>query len=688
MRFLYSAIGCLLSFFSYSQLPIALKEEFDDNSSGWWTGEETGINAQIHDGKYFIQTNHHNQGRYSTISTAMMSGKEFSLEASFIQQDGSINNGFGLLWGSDGKRHFEFIISTDGHFKIKNAEGGEEINKWFNCAANPVGISNILRVESKNAKWYYYLNEEEVAVTSELKLYGSRIGIINYTDMKLEVDYIHLRQDVGIKLPDNLTTGLVKENLGSNINSKYEELGPLIMADGNTLYFGVKNSPQNIGGESDREDVWYSTSDDGLHWRPRKNPGAGWNDSEANNLADISDDGRTMLYCKTDGFQIRRRIHSEWLPSQNISPGFINESEHMEANLSPDEKVILFSAKFNKNIFYDTSINEKDLYITQLQKNGTWSEPVNLGKQINTEGDEIAPFLAADGRTLYFGSNGRPGYGSYDIYMSRRISDDWTQWTEPVNLGPDFNGPGFDAYYTLSAKADYAYLVSNSNSYGKSDIVRIKLPETLKPHAVIMLSGETLNSDTKSPVSAKIFFEASLTGSDVGITLSSEEDGQYSRMLNPGIYTIRAMAEGYLPVIEELKMENVTRYTEIKKDLLLVPIKKGEVIRLTHVNFYQGKAILKTDSYQELDRLAETLLQNPTVKIELEGHTDNVGNTSLLMKLSHDRVKAVKSYLVKKGITKNRISGRGFGPKRPLLPNNSEENREKNRRVEFKILSK
>jgi outer membrane protein OmpA-like peptidoglycan-associated protein len=148
------------------------------------------------------------------------------------------------------------------------------------------------------------------------------------------------------------------------------------------------------------------------------------------------------------------------------------------------------------------------------------------------------------------------------------------------------------------------------------------------------------------------------------------------------------MAEGYLPVIEELPLEGVMKYTEIRKDFLLVPIAIGEPVRLSHVYFHQGKAILKPESYPELDRLAETLQLNSKMKIELEGHTDNVGNKSLLLKLSQDRVAEVKGYLVKKGVSRDRIKGRGYGPTRPLVPNDTDENREMNRRVEFKVLKK
>jgi outer membrane protein OmpA-like peptidoglycan-associated protein len=689
MKLIFSAMGCLVFFISSAQLPISFRDEFIHNALGWPTGDDDTYSIKITNGKYVFNTSSDNSSHYATLESGMLTQKDFSIEASFVQRTGCIDNGFGLVWGDNGAgKRFEFVVRQDGYYKIKNAEGDEQINKWLATEVNPLNEPNVLKIEAASDKWYYYINNTEVAVTDATPLYGTRMGIVTYDDMIVEVDDFTFRQDKGIHLPSEMVYGLVKENLGVEVNSVYEELGPIILAGGNTLYFGVKHSPDNIGGVKDGEDIWYSKSNDGLRWLPRKNLGSEINDAGTNNLADISEDGNTLLFCQSDGFMLRKRLSKGWSKPEHIRLNILNEAELMEGNLSSDGKAILFTAKLKKNIYYSTDFNEKDIYVTLLTNGGKWTEPINLGEYVNTAGDEISPFLAADDRTLYFGSNGHPGYGSYDIFMTKRIGESWTEWTAPVNLGPEINGIGFDAYYTVSAKADYAYMVSNTNSFGKSDIVRIRMPETIKPNPVIMLNGKTLDVKTLKPVATKIIFELADTKQDLGLTLSDREDGNYTRIVNPNRYTLKAVAEGYLPVSEELIVEKAVKYTEIKKDFYLTPIEEGMPVRLTRVYFYQGKADLKPESYPELDQLVETLQLNPTVKIELAGHTDNVGNMTALMQLSAARVAEVKAYLVNKGINKYRIGGRGYGPSQPIVPNDTEENREKNRRVEFKIVKK
>jgi outer membrane protein OmpA-like peptidoglycan-associated protein len=683
----------LLAFLPQSlpgQLTTLVHDEFNNNAYGWWTGSGENYSMKIDNGKFVITTLTKDKGRYITITPYFDKKKDFSIEASFTQKSGSNDNGLGLMWGddSDGNYH-EFLIASNGYYKIKSPETVQGINQWVKYKVNPIGVVNKLKVEQQKGKWRYFLNGEEVASTNILPLYGNRIGVINYTDMVLEVDDFIFKNDVRINLPPNLTSGLIKENLGPHVNTPYDDLGPHITTDGREIWFGVENSPENIGGKEDGEDIWVTKTLDGKKWLKSVNIGSVLNDKQPNNLAAISADNNMLLFCKTDGFQIRKRTEDGWSQPEYLSVKFKNESNNMEGNLSPDGKSILFSSKLKQNLFYDTNVKEKDLYVTTQDKNGNWSEPINLGKQINTSGDEISPFLAADGRTLYFATNGLPGYGSYDIFMSRRQGEGWTSWSEPVNLGPEINGIGFDAYYTIPASADYAYMVSNINSYGASDIVRVKLPDAIKPEPVVLILGRTLNAKTQQPIKADILFEDLTDHKEVGKAISDPKTGSYRISLNNGKnYGIRAAAKGYLSVNENMDLVLTNQYKEVEKDLLLVPIEVGGMIQLNNVFFDQGKPTLKPQSFPELNRLVEIMNDNPTIIIELAGHTDNVGNKDALMKLSQDRVAAVKNYLIKQGISKDRVEGRGYGGTQPIAPNNTEENRQRNRRVEFRIIKK
>lgn len=691
-RYVFSLL-LLQPILSWAQPPVFIKEEFNNNNQGWWTGKGENYSMKIEGGKYIIETTQKDNGRFITINPFMDSKKDFSIEATFVQKSGSDNNGLGLLWGDGGGgKYHEFVIACNGNYKIKSPEKVDKINQWVEYKkVKPVGQENKLKIEQKKGRWYYSINGEEVANIESLPLYGMKMGIINYTDMVLEVDNFIFRHDVKINLPANLTSGLVKENLGPEVNSIYDDLGPHITTDGRMILFGREHSPENIGGKEDGEDIWVTTSPDGNTWTKSKNMGTAINDKEANNLAAISADNNMLLFCRLDGFQIRKKDKTGWTQPEYLNVRFKNESKNMEGNLSPDAKALLFTAKLKLNLYYspDVENKEKDIYVTRQDQKGIWSEPINLGHQINTAGDEISPFLAADGRTLYFASNGRAGYGSYDIYMSKRNGDSWTDWSEPVNLGPEINTGGFDAYYTLSAAADYAYMVSDRNSLGASDLVKIKLPDAIKPDPVILVLGHTLNARTKAPVQADILFEDLSTQKEIGEAISDPKTGSYRIALTKGKnYGIRAEAKGYLSVNENLELASVIRYAEIQKDLLLVPIEVGESILLNNIFFEQGKPILKPQSYPELDRLVQIMMDNPTIKIELSGYTDNVGNKEALMTLSENRVQAVKTYLEKKGIKKDRISGRGYGSAQPIAPNDTNENRQRNRRVEFKITKK
>jgi len=683
----------LFSIKGLAQPPIFINDDFSSNVNAWWTGAGDTYSMKLENGKYLVTTTEKDKGRFITISPYMDKKKDFSIEATFIQKSGSENNGLGLLWGNNGDgKHQEFIFTTNGYYKIKSPEKIDKINEWVtNKKINLVGQANHLKVEQRKGKLYYYINNEEVASITALPIYGNRMGIINYTNMELEVDDFIFRQDVKINLPPNLTTGLVKENLGPNVNSVYDDLGPHITADGKMLLFGREHSPDNLGGKEDGEDIWMTTTKDGVAWSKSENMGTAINDKNANNLAAISADNNMLLFCKTDGFQVRKKEEEGWSEPTYLNVKFKNESKNMEGNLSPDGKAILFTSKLKQNLFYnpDAENKEKDIYVTVHDEQGNWLDAINMGEKINTEGDEISPFLAADGRTLYFASNGRPGYGSYDIYMSKRNGNSWTDWSEPVNLGPEINTTGFDAYYTLAASADYAYMVSDRNSLGLSDLVRIKLPEAVKPDPVVLLLGRTLNAKTKEPIKTEILFEDLSTQKEIGEAISDPKTGSYRIALPNGKnYGIRAQAKGYLSVNENLELASVVQYKEIEKDLFLIPIEAGESIALNNVFFQQSRAILKSESFPELDRLVEIMNENPAIGIELSGHTDNIGNRNALIKLSDDRVAAVKTYLEEKGIKKGRIAGRGYGGSRPIAPNDTNENRQRNRRVEVTITKK
>jgi outer membrane protein OmpA-like peptidoglycan-associated protein len=553
----------------------------------------------------------------------------------------------------------------------------------------PIGQPNLLKIEQRHGSLYYYINGKEVKTTLVMPWFGKNLGFVAFNQMEMTIDDFTFTHDVNLNLMKLTEKVGDKENLGPQVNSRYDEVAPKISADGKILYFGRKHSPQNVGGIDDKEDIWMSRINEKGAWVKSINMKAPVNTATTNNLLSVSTDNNTLLFHTVNGFGVMNRTVDGWSHMKDLGISFRNESQFLEGSLSPDGKAIVFVAKLRENVNYRTDVDERDIYVCEKRKDGTWSAPIHTGKFLNTPGDEYSPILSADGRTLYFATDGRPGFGDVDIFMAKRLSEGWTKWSEPVNLGPGINTAKFDAYYTIPASGEYGYMVSNINSYGLADIVRFKLPKGLRPDPVLLVSGKVLNAKTKMPLGALIRFDDLTTGKEVGEARSDPGTGNYLIALAVGKkYGYHAAAPGYLSVNENLELTALSEYNEARKDLYLVPIEIGESVQLRNVFFVQSKSLLKPESYPELDRLVEIMRENPTMEIELEGHTDNLGNAQANLMLSEQRVLAVKEYLVKKGINGARITGKGFGGSRPVAPSDSEANRQMNRRVEFKVTKK
>ena len=481
-----------------------------------------------------------------------------------------------------------------------------------------------------------------------------------------------------------------KENLGQRVNSRFEDLNPIISTDGKTLYFARKRSPENRGGTRDPQDIWVTTVGADGQWTKSRNLGSDVNSIYADNLCGVTADNNTLVFYvdHQNGqgtFMYRSRTRHGWSVAHPLGVNIVNESHYLESSLSADGNALLFTAKTKKNLRYRKNTDERDIYVVVKAENGMWGNPLNLGPKLNTPGDEFSPFLAADGRTLYFATNGRKGYGNVDIYVSRRKGDGWCDWTEPRNLGPQINTRDFDAYYSVPASGNYAYMVSSYNTTGKADIIRVPLSPSTKPAPVAVLKGIVRDLDNHKPLEATITIE---DRRDVVTRNAScnPTSGEYLVTLDAGSYKLCATSPGYASACVDLTIEGILKYTEFEYDLALTPLRKGLTIPLENLLFDEGKADLRPHSLRELNNLVSMLNTNKNLQIELRGHTDNRGTEEKLFELSMHRVEAVRDYLVKHGIKPGRVRLRGFGASRPLAKNNTEVNRQLNRRVEFLIV--
>ncbi|TAF67852.1 MAG: flagellar motor protein MotB [Cytophagales bacterium] len=480
------------------------------------------------------------------------------------------------------------------------------------------------------------------------------------------------------------------ENLGININSEVQEVSPVIAPDGKTIYFTRLKHPGNLGPDK-KQDVWFALAETDSTFQMAQNIGSPINTIHHNSSFSITPDGNKMLLNNvylpdgtlSKGLSITTKIdNNTWgMPKEVVINDYYNNNRYSEFCLSANGQVLLMTTERR-----DT-YGGKDIYVSFLQGDGTWSRPKNLGNKVNTPDNETSPFLATDGLTLYYSTAGMSGYGSNDIFVTRRLDDSWENWSEPENLGASINTPNWDAYFSIPANGKYAYYSSYHNSKGDADIFRVKLSDKNKPKPVVLITGTVYNDKTKEPMGADIIYEILGTSDKVGQATANAQTGTYKIVLPiEKLYSIHAEAKGFFPIDDNIDLTNITEYTEIKKDLYLAPIIRGESFRLNNIFFVRAKAELLPESFPELHRLAITMKENSTMIIELHGHTEPFGDAKELKRLSEDRVIAVKNYLVGEGVESIRISYKAFGGSKPISTEKTEEARALNRRVEVKIL--
>lgn len=482
-----------------------------------------------------------------------------------------------------------------------------------------------------------------------------------------------------------------KELLGPNVNSQASELLPQISPDGKVLYFTRQDHPQNLGysnGQA-KQNIWKSVTDKNGYFQPATLLPAPINNVMHNSLCSITPDGQKILILNVylpDG-GVNKGISFSYLEGTNWSfpepvsiDNYYNNNIYGEYCLSVSGRILIMT------IERDDTYGLKDVYVSFLKQDNTWTEPLNLGPNVNTVSSEVSPFIAADEKTLYYATAGKLGYGRQDIYVTRRLDDTWTNWSEPENLGPTINTPFFDAYYSIPASGDYAYF-SSTNNENREDIFRIKLPEQARPTPVVLVKGNVYNAKTNEPIAATILYESLTTGKEIGEARSSKEDGYYSIVLSSGDnYGFRANVKGFASINQNIDLSKLDAYKEINKDLYLVPVEQGQIIKLNNIFFEYNKFEINKETTLELDRLVQLMNEYPNMTIEIGGHTDNLGSDQYNLALSRNRAKAVYNYLISKQINKKRLSYKGYGKTKPLFSNDTEEGRQENRRVEFKII--
>ena len=469
--------------------------------------------------------------------------------------------------------------------------------------------------------------------------------------------------------------------LGPNINtSKGGEYAPTISAAGKYLLFCGQDRSDNMGGE----DIFISQLTNKGWGKAHLMPGV--NSRYANESPkSLSADGTYMTLFKSGNLYSAQKSKDGWNEPEPMPDNINISGWQSDAMLTSDGKAMLFAAKFQTNFESSPSVN---IYVSLLDDNGQWGEPIDLGPTINTSLQDRSPFLHPDMKTLYFSSEGHSSIGGLDVFMSTRLSEDsWTEWSEPVNLGKEINSVNDDCWYKISTDGKIAYFSKGMSNGG--DIYTLTLPERLRPQPVATISGKLRDADGK-PVVTTIKWENLETHEPVGQSHTDPADGSYFIVLPTGKnYGYYIDDKAYFPVAENIDLRNTNEIVQIEDNVMVASleqmIEKGIPMPLNNLFFNTAEYILLPPSITELQRVVQILKSRP-LKVEISGHTDNVGTDEDNQILSENRAESVRKYLVENGIPEELLTTKGYGESRPIESNNTEYGRHKNRRVEIKFI--
>lgn len=488
-------------------------------------------------------------------------------------------------------------------------------------------------------------------------------------------------------------------SVGNAINSPHPDYRPLISADESMMIF-TSRRPNTTGGERSPydmkyfEDIYVSYNVD-EKWQPAENIGEPLNTTDHDAAAGISADGQELFLYQggiAGGDIILCQLFgNEWKRTQMLEGSINTPFRESSANFSFDGNTLFFVS--NKE---EGSLGGGDIYQSKKDGTGKWSLPVNLGPAINTPYEEASIFIHPDGKTMYYSSQGHNSMGGFDIF--RATMDTNGIWGNPVNLGYPINTPDDDVFFVISGSGKHGYYSSfRIDGTGEKDIYMIEFledtAETYPPDAnkgvskLTLLKGTVKDAELLTPLDAEIEIVDNVENKVIFTSRCNSKTGKYLVSLPSGKnYGIAAKSEGYLFHSENFNIPDTAAFQEIEKNILLVKVKVGSKMVLKNIFFDFDKSSLRQESISELSRLIKIMNDYPNIRVEISGHTDNKGSVEYNTNLSQSRAKSVVEYLVNNGIQNNRLEYKGYAFSVPIATNDTEEGRQLNRRVEFKII--
>ena len=479
-------------------------------------------------------------------------------------------------------------------------------------------------------------------------------------------------------------------NLGGGINSEWDEYLAAITADDEQIVFTVKRPRDNgtVCAFCLNEEDLYASRKVGGDWQPREPLGAPVKTGYNEGAQCLSPDGKYLLYTMCDAdygmgscdLYWAKRMGERWSRPRNFGAPVNTQAWESQPTMGTDGMTVYFASN------RPGGFGGMDIWKTTMTAEGEFSIPENLGSAVNTPGDDAAPFIHSDGRTLYFASNGRTGMGGYDLYYTTLQADG--SWSEPQNMGYPINSPADEINIFINAAGTMAYISSDKDGgYGGLDLYSFVLDDGLRPNPVTYIKGHVRDAFSGDPLSARIEMIDLHTKQLLTATTSDPQTGGYLACIHTGGNVLLNVSHPDYPFYSE-NFQVERSYTELEpylKDINLQPTDVGTVVTLRNVFFDFDKAELKPESFVELDKLAAYLRTN-TIRIEIGGHTDDQGSDDYNDRLSESRAKAVYDYLVAKGIPADRLQYKGYGKRVPVASNDTDDGRAANRRTEFKIV--
>jgi outer membrane protein OmpA-like peptidoglycan-associated protein/tetratricopeptide (TPR) repeat protein len=499
-------------------------------------------------------------------------------------------------------------------------------------------------------------------------------------------------------------------NVGAGINTSDPEYFPTITVDGKTILFTRRiDDARVMGPMKEQEDFYISHLSDKSSWMKAEAMPQNINTINNEGAPTIAADGRTVIFVGCPDFTgseygadrtgkgscdlfITKKIGTRWLNPMNL-PGELNSVNwETQPSLSSDGKTLYFI----RGIRGQSGNRSSDIYTSTLQENGNWSKAIKLSDIVNTPYEEESVLIHPDGKTLYFASKGHTGMGGSDLFMSRM--DDKGAWTKPINLGYPINTKFDENSLMVNPDGEIAFFASNrEGGFGDLDIYYFVMPEHLRPIKTLYFDGKVYDATNKTPLAGKFQLIDIKTGKEMIRSEADKVNGEFmvSLPLN-NEYALNVNYPGYNFFSQNFNMTNPEGAESIHMDVPLYPIGNTTPIVLNNVFFDLNKTNLRSESFIELNKLKDFLTQNPTLKIEIGGHTDTRGDVKENQILSDGRAKSVIDYLISKGIVATRLTSKGYGESLPVINDleiaklKTEKEKEiahqKNRRTEYKII--